>query len=127
MVSRKGQTVCNNFPGGKVDGDETLEEAIWREVLEETGMNIDISRASILHVGIVLGARDPITQELLPGAKDFNVTTYFVDKFVVGPRLYVPDNDIVVAWQKPNTVFYDNSPFKDYNQDVSAALKAMFL
>ena len=39
-VSRKDDHTKMGLPGGKVDGDETLIEAIKRETLEETGLEI---------------------------------------------------------------------------------------
>jgi 8-oxo-dGTP diphosphatase len=35
------------FPGGKVEPDETMEQALWREILEETGLEIKAHRPLI--------------------------------------------------------------------------------
>lgn len=39
-VSRKNDHNDMNLPGGKVDSGETLQEALIREILEETGYSI---------------------------------------------------------------------------------------
>ena len=40
MVSRKDDLNSFGLPGGKLDDNETLEEGIIRETLEETGLEI---------------------------------------------------------------------------------------
>jgi len=40
LVSRKEDHTDFGLPGGKLDGDETYEEAAIREVKEETGLDI---------------------------------------------------------------------------------------
>ena len=39
-----------DLPGGIIELDETFEEGLAREVLEETGMIVDMGRLRLLHV-----------------------------------------------------------------------------
>jgi 8-oxo-dGTP diphosphatase len=37
-----GETLTYVFPGGKVEDNETVEESVVREVLEESGYNVEV-------------------------------------------------------------------------------------
>lgn len=40
-----------DLPGGQVDGDEELAEALIREIVEETGISVDHARLKLLYTG----------------------------------------------------------------------------
>ena len=52
VINDKGQCLLAKYagiymlPGGKIDQGETEEEAIEREILEETGISVDSSKAT---------------------------------------------------------------------------------
>ena len=50
------------FPGGKMEGEETVEEALTREILEEMSAPITINR---VHPGYIY-KRDRLTAEFIP-------------------------------------------------------------
>lgn len=58
-VSRKDNRGMWGLPGGKVDMDETIEQALLREVLEETNLQVSIDK--ILHTEICKGETDYLT------------------------------------------------------------------
>lgn len=43
-VSRKDKRDDWGLPGGKVDGDETIQNAVIREVKEETGLDVEVTQ-----------------------------------------------------------------------------------
>ena len=55
------------LPGGKVDKGESLEEGLYREILEETGLKIDLSKTKYLGF---IGMRTYL---------DFKMHTYLYD------------------------------------------------
>ena len=47
--------------GGRIKFGETAEEAVVREVLEETGIKMEIDRLGFVHENFFFGTRLPIT------------------------------------------------------------------
>jgi 8-oxo-dGTP pyrophosphatase MutT (NUDIX family) len=61
------------LPGGRPEGNETPEECLSREILEETGLVVDVG--SCIHNGIlaILPPRAPRTMEVLISAYGCNM------------------------------------------------------
>lgn len=90
-----------NLPGGKVDGKETLEAAIRREVLEETGFIVEV--------------KEVIHAEACPGEVDYFSTTFRCEIVFGVPKA---SDEGPVGWMKPSALLADHCRFRDYNAKV---------
>ncbi|MEH6890034.1 NUDIX hydrolase [Bacillus sp. JJ864] len=90
----KGDSYYWSLPGGAVEGDETLEEAVIREVKEETGYNIAVDK---LH-----SIREVFFEERGHHALIITFHAKIIDGEI---NINDPDNDIVeVKWENSETV-----------------------
>lgn len=100
-VSRKDDHNDFGLPGGKVDEGEELHEAIYREVLEETGY-------SLKHIEL---------NTFKKSDGDFEVTTFIgtIDDAI--DRKPVDDLETgLVEWHEPNKLLFGS--FSDYNKSM---------
>ncbi|WP_331271155.1 NUDIX hydrolase [Bacillus sp. 123MFChir2] len=94
VKNRKGDSFYWSLPGGAVEGDETLEEAVIRELKEETGYNIAVDR---LH---------SVREMLFEDRGHHALIITFYARIIDGEiNINDPDNDIVeVKWANNETV-----------------------
>jgi 8-oxo-dGTP diphosphatase len=95
LLVKNGTAESNywSFPGGEVEDSETLEQAVVREVREETGLNIEI--------GGLYSVREVFFKDKNEHALIFTFLTKIVDGEL---RISDPDNEILeVKWVDINT------------------------
>ena len=94
VKNRKDNSFYWSLPGGAVEGDETLEQAVIREVKEETGFNIAVDK---LH-----SIREVLFEERGHHALIITFHAKIIDGEI---NINDPDNDIVeVRWANSETV-----------------------
>lgn len=101
-VSRKDDHTKFGLIGGKVDDGETLETALKREVLEETGLHVNI-----------------LSSPFIDNIDDFKVHTYIVeldDKY--HQSLDSSETGLIKLNSKDSLIDESVSPFYKYNIKV---------
>jgi len=112
-ISRRHNPFKMGLVGGKVDGDETLEEALVRETLEETGMILDPTKLTKLYTGIC------------DGEQVFLVTTFLgVYKDTKDISRLTPEEGMIISLLTEEQLCDPSiSPFAEYNVLVFEQLK----
>lgn len=103
-VTRRGQPTEFVLPGGKVDDGESTVDAAVREVLEETGVQLEPKHL------IVIGEGDD--------GHGYDVTAFVYGKDVDKDLAYQREEGIDVDWVSA-TVLIDG-PFGEYNASLFA-------
>jgi 8-oxo-dGTP pyrophosphatase MutT (NUDIX family) len=101
IVSRKNDHTDFNLPGGKIEFNESPEQAIAREVLEETGLDLDFNRNEIIYIGEA-------------GVSDKNICQTYI-KSELDVYSLSSKEDAVVKFGDYTDIIADNSSFKHYN------------
>lgn len=100
-VSRKDDHSKLGFIGGKVDDGESIEDALIREVLEETGLHVEIDKQY-----------DPFVEE---DGDDYLVYCYMIKlKDVHHESINESENGLIKLVSKD--VLINDSPWSQYNK-----------
>ena len=105
-VSRRDDFAAFGLVGGKVDPGETPEQAIVREVLEETGFQFTIDKNS------------KVFKRLCEGEQDYITLTFVgtIDFYPVFDWIEMIEGEGVCKWCTKQTLL--DGPFGEYNQKL---------
>lgn len=112
-VSRRNDPTKFGLPGGKVEDNETPEEAAARETKEETGINVHSSDNIFLRV-------EPRHS---PEGQDFLTYCYYAITWDGTPQ---NSEEGVVKWLTAKELIGENGAFAEYNTLTLDAFRAKF-
>lgn len=112
-ISRRNDKTKFGLIGGKVDEGETLEQALIREVKEESGITIK-ECIEILH---------RVEPKDRPEGEDFNTYCYLATEWI-GTAHNSEEGE--VAWLTEAELTGDNGAFADYNRETIKVYRTKF-
>ncbi|MBC7792686.1 MAG: NUDIX domain-containing protein [Clostridia bacterium] len=95
LLIKRGDSGQWAFPGGMVDRDETADDAMTRELMEETGVQLDLSRAVTVYRGYCDDRRNTDNAWMETTAKALLLDDAKAD--LVRPK--VTEEAVEIAWK----------------------------
>lgn len=98
----KDETGYHLLPGGGVEAGETLQEALKREVLEETGLDVELQRLAFVNDSIAPdGSRHVVQLTFVARVIGGQITSTPVDERVQSVEVVDPDSLVTLDLRPP--------------------------